>query len=74
MLRLFLLGDFRAFDGDVTLETLRSPRLQSLLAYLLLNRHTGRYAEGVLARGRRITNCSMGSSSDGVERDPLGQT
>ncbi|MFN2155907.1 MAG: BTAD domain-containing putative transcriptional regulator, partial [Anaerolineae bacterium] len=37
-LHIQLLGAFRASYGDDLLETLTSPRLQSLLAYLLLHR------------------------------------
>ena len=37
-LHIQLLGAFRASYGDDLLETLSSPRLQSLLAYLLLHR------------------------------------
>ncbi len=40
LLHIQLLGPFRAAYGDDLLETLTSPRLQSLLAYLLLHRGT----------------------------------
>lgn len=40
MLRIELLGGFRLLLGDEPLTTVDTPRLQSLLAYLLLNRET----------------------------------
>ncbi|MFN2230664.1 MAG: AAA family ATPase [Anaerolineae bacterium] len=40
LLYIQLLGEFRVSSGDKLLETLSSPRLQSLLAYLLLHRGT----------------------------------
>jgi DNA-binding SARP family transcriptional activator len=39
-LRLDLLGDFRIAYGDQILTSVSSPRLQALLAYLALHRHT----------------------------------
>jgi predicted ATPase len=38
-LHISLLGNFCVFDGDTPLTTLNTPRLQSLLAYLVLHRH-----------------------------------
>jgi DNA-binding SARP family transcriptional activator/regulation of enolase protein 1 (concanavalin A-like superfamily) len=38
LLHIQLLGEFRISFGDKLLETLSSPRLQSILAYLLLHR------------------------------------
>ena len=37
-LKIHLLGDFRLAAGDTPVTTLNTPRLQSLLAYLLLHR------------------------------------
>src|SRR6266566_3626349 len=38
MLHINLLGDFRVIAGDAPATSLKSPRLQALLAYLLLHR------------------------------------
>jgi DNA-binding SARP family transcriptional activator len=38
-LHINLLGNFCVFDGDAVLTTLSTPRLQSLLTYLVLNRN-----------------------------------
>jgi DNA-binding SARP family transcriptional activator len=40
ILHIHLLGDFRLVYGDTLVTTVNSPRLQSLLAYLLLHRHS----------------------------------
>src|SRR4051812_7999763 len=40
MLRINLLGEFSARYGETLLTELKSPRLQALLAYLLLQRST----------------------------------
>src|SRR4051794_30851850 len=39
-LRIQLLGDFRCFVDGRPLPTLNKPRQQTLLAFLLLHRHT----------------------------------
>jgi predicted ATPase/DNA-binding SARP family transcriptional activator len=39
MLHIYLLGDFRLVYGDMPVTTVNTPRLQSLLAYLVLHRH-----------------------------------
>src|SRR5262245_29408239 len=38
-LHIRLLGDFLLVSGDTPITSINSPRLQSLLAYLLLHRH-----------------------------------
>ncbi|MFN8454076.1 MAG: hypothetical protein U0401_05265 [Anaerolineae bacterium] len=40
ILRLELLGNFHLIYGDTPLATVNTLRLQSLLAYLVLHRHT----------------------------------
>jgi DNA-binding SARP family transcriptional activator len=37
ILHIQLLGEFRLIDGDTPVITVNTPRLQSLLAYLLLH-------------------------------------
>jgi len=37
-LHIHLLGDFLLVSGDTPVMTINSPRLQSLLAYLVLHR------------------------------------
>lgn len=39
-LHLHLLGDFRLLNDDIPVTTVNTPRLQSLLAYLVLHRQT----------------------------------
>src|SRR5688500_18654399 len=39
-LHIYLLGEFRLLAGNRPVYTLNRPRLQALLAYLLLHRHT----------------------------------
>src|SRR5512136_2378822 len=38
-LHISLLGNFCVFDGDTLLTTISTPRLQSLLTYLILHRY-----------------------------------
>jgi DNA-binding SARP family transcriptional activator len=39
-LHIYLMGDFRLVYGGTLVTTVNSPRLQSLLAYLVLHRHS----------------------------------
>jgi non-specific serine/threonine protein kinase len=39
VLKVYLLGGFRLFDGETAVTAVNTPRLQSLLAYLMLHRH-----------------------------------
>lgn len=40
VLKVYLLGGFRLLDGERVVTTINTPRLQALLAYLALHRHT----------------------------------
>jgi hypothetical protein len=39
VLKVYLLGGFRLLDGEVAVTAINTPRLQALLAYLVLHRH-----------------------------------
>jgi DNA-binding SARP family transcriptional activator len=39
VLKVYLLGGFRLLDGEVAVTAINTPRLQALLAYLMLHRH-----------------------------------
>jgi DNA-binding SARP family transcriptional activator len=40
VLKVYLLGGFRLLDGETAVTAINTPRLQALLAYLALHRHT----------------------------------
>lgn len=39
VLKVYLLGGFRLLDGETAVTAINTPRLQALLAYLMLHRH-----------------------------------